>query len=220
MAVPIVLLFFSYLYGVCALIGLVTRSTVAAVLLTALFWIVVFGAHSVEGALLFFKTGNEMKHEKIVAYLESLRAKQHQAEEQAKAEGREVDPVIIQVNDRAMERREKQLADNESESKWLVRGHAIAFAVKTVLPKTKETTDLLGRYLLTAEERDRFDGGQDDNGNFVLNEDDVRISPKQLGKRLRAEHDSRTLGWVIGTSLVFESAVVGLMLWIFRRRDF
>jgi len=39
MAVPLVVCFFSYLFCVCVLLGLVTRSTLAALLLTLLFWL-------------------------------------------------------------------------------------------------------------------------------------------------------------------------------------
>ena len=38
LAIPIVVVFFSYLYGICALVGVMTRSTMAALLLTILAW--------------------------------------------------------------------------------------------------------------------------------------------------------------------------------------
>jgi ABC-type transport system involved in multi-copper enzyme maturation permease subunit len=38
LAVPVVVCFFSYLFSVCVLVGLATRSTLAALLLTLLFW--------------------------------------------------------------------------------------------------------------------------------------------------------------------------------------
>ncbi|HZK81037.1 MAG TPA: hypothetical protein VFC46_08225, partial [Humisphaera sp.] len=45
LAVPIVLVFYSYLYCVCVLIGVLTRSTLAAILLTCLLWFTVLGVH-------------------------------------------------------------------------------------------------------------------------------------------------------------------------------
>jgi hypothetical protein len=221
LAVPIVLLFFSYLYCMCALIGLLTRSTIAAILLTVLFWFVVFGVHTTEQMFLFFKLGNELKHDKISAYMETLRAQRKQADDQAKAENREVDPAVILVNDNSMARRQKQLDETDKEGKWLRIGHAVSYGVKSVLPKTKETVALLNRYLLTKEERDRFQGPDDNNnGAFVLSDDDVRISPKQMGQRLNQELESRKLGWIIGTSVIFEGAVISLMLWFFGKKDF
>ncbi len=219
LAVPIILLFFSYLYAVCALIGMLTRSTIAAVLLTILFWFVVWGAHTTEQMFLFFKLGNEMKQDKIAAYIETLQAQRKSTQEQAKAENREVDPAVIHVNDTALEKRQKQLETARKDGVWLVRGHAISYAVMTILPKTKETVALLDRYLLTQKEREQF-RGDDNEPPFAMNDDEVRISPKQMGERLEQEMRSRNVTWIVGTSLTFEVAVVGLMVWFFRRRDF
>ena len=102
LAVPIVLLFFSYLYCVCALVGLLTRSTIAAVLLTILFWFIVWGAHTTEQMFLYFRLGNEMKQEKIASLIEKLQAQRKQSEDQARAENREIEfhsrfVVLIQL---------------------------------------------------------------------------------------------------------------------------
>ena len=42
LAIPLVVCFFSYLFSVCVLLGLLTRSTVASLLLTLLFWLLLF----------------------------------------------------------------------------------------------------------------------------------------------------------------------------------
>src|SRR3954451_16734938 len=39
LAIPVMVLFFSYLFAVCALLGVLTRSTIAAMLLTLLIWL-------------------------------------------------------------------------------------------------------------------------------------------------------------------------------------
>ncbi len=52
LAVPLVVLMFSYLFAVCVLLGVLTRSTVAALLLTLLFWFVLWAVHSTEVVLL------------------------------------------------------------------------------------------------------------------------------------------------------------------------
>lgn len=51
-AVPVVVCFFSYLFCICVLLGLVTRSTLAALLLTLLFWFLTFGVGVTENVLL------------------------------------------------------------------------------------------------------------------------------------------------------------------------
>jgi len=50
-AVPVVVCFFSYLFAVCVLLGVLTRSTVAALLLTFLFWFFVYGIGNAERSI-------------------------------------------------------------------------------------------------------------------------------------------------------------------------
>lgn len=59
-AVPVVVCFFSYMFCVCVLLGLVTRSTLAALLLTLLFWFLTWGVGTAELVLLAIRT--EQKH--------------------------------------------------------------------------------------------------------------------------------------------------------------
>lgn len=67
LAVPIVVGFYSYIYCVCALVGLVTRSTLAALLATLFFWMGVFSVSAVENTLL----GQRMQREQEVTRMES-----------------------------------------------------------------------------------------------------------------------------------------------------
>ena len=56
LAIPLVLLMFSYLFCFCALVGLLTRYTIASLLLTILMWLFIFLTHTAEtGFLLTFK---------------------------------------------------------------------------------------------------------------------------------------------------------------------
>ena len=64
-AVPVVVCFFSYLFSVCALLGILTRSTVAALLLTLVFWFLVYGIAAGEQNVLLFET--LAKHELLAA---------------------------------------------------------------------------------------------------------------------------------------------------------
>ena len=62
-SIPLVLLFFSYLFCFCALMGLFTRSTIASLLLTMLFWFFIFGINSGEAITLAGETANEISTE-------------------------------------------------------------------------------------------------------------------------------------------------------------
>ena len=52
LAVPIIVAFYSYLFCICAMIGMTTRSTMASLLGTLLIWLCVFGVGSTEAYLL------------------------------------------------------------------------------------------------------------------------------------------------------------------------
>jgi len=48
LAIPLITIFYSYLYAICVLLGVWTRSAIASMLLTILVWIAVFGVHFAE----------------------------------------------------------------------------------------------------------------------------------------------------------------------------
>lgn len=214
LGVPIVVCFFSYLYAISTLFGIVTRSTVGAVLLTLLAWGLIFALHGADVGLLTFKIA---------------------ADRQAAA-ARRMLPIVEQqiesVEKRPVERRpfgwQDQLAENirrrdelratlDSNAQRNLRiAHRIVFGMKTVLPKTSETTALLSRYLLSEPPPP---------------DEDVMEAPRQNRRRERpftradeermeAEIRQRPVSWVIGTSLLFEAAVLVIAGWVFCRRDY
>ena len=90
--------------------------------------------------------------------------------------------------------------------------------VNTVLPKTSETIDLLGRIL-------------EDKAGVVLpsaeNRNDARdrlgdlVGRSVFEKRMKeAIAESHSYVWVLGTSLGFEAVILGFGLWRFTRRDY
>lgn len=63
LAIPVVTVFFSYLFCVCVLIGVLTRSTIAALLVTLLVWFIAWGLQTTETGLLFARTNAEVSVE-------------------------------------------------------------------------------------------------------------------------------------------------------------
>ncbi len=57
--IPIVVCFFSYLFSVCVLFGVWTRSTIAALLFTGLFWGLIWATHKTETFLLTIQISAE-----------------------------------------------------------------------------------------------------------------------------------------------------------------
>ena len=225
LAVPIVVTMFSYLFAVCVLIGLLTRSTIAALLLTAVVW----------AAIILVNAGDLFSvsiHENIKAELRL---------EQAKVDRRERNATLAILGERNAEREAAGLAplealdpaptsseleardirlpvtklrvrELEASESIASRWRRVIYFVKAVLPKTGETIALLGRWTIDEEEFARL-------GAPPPSDDRQRVA--QEGSEATAEEfDNRPLWWVLGTSFAFVSVVLGIAALIFRRRDF
>jgi ABC-type transport system involved in multi-copper enzyme maturation permease subunit len=225
LAVPIMILFFSYLYCVCTLLGLLTRSTIASLLLTILFWIVIAGTNGTEGFFLMFKINNELRDQKIQGYIEADKARiVKQQEELARlapdAPARAPVELALGATQNELTRREKQLVDNRQSATWIGRGHQFAYMAKTSLPKTAETIKLLERSLLDLSELDKLVPPKNDDQGPSFSSDDVRINQRTMTRKVEEAVRARSLGWVIGTSLLFEALVLACAVRVFVRRDF
>jgi len=272
LAVPIVVLVFSFLYCVCVLFGVVTRSTIASLLLTLLVWFVIFLANSADGSLLFFKHQTEAAAEFREAEATELRASiedltrrrdaggpftvedltgsgagSAEGEEAAVGEMTDAErgfmarlrqvlsakdrtPTTVDSATREIERRQKKLDELESQiresrraNRILSRVHTGVFAVKTVLPKTGESIDLMKRWLVAEAALKGMASAQDDRQeqrSRRSRDQSLSRSFNEAGKRTEESLRTRSVAWVLGTSLVFQAAVLGLAAWLFARRDF
>jgi ABC-type transport system involved in multi-copper enzyme maturation permease subunit len=214
LAIPLVVLVNSYLLCVCFLAGLLTRSTITALILTLLFWFAVFLANTtdtimmtqVESSAVRIQT-LERRIERDRKSLETVRPEQRLGLENAIAD------------------RTRRLEETTQSAAKLERWAKLPVVIKTVLPKTQETTDLLARSLrkelrksaTTDEERSLFDEPDNDQPAFGMMTPDEQ---RQLRERIENRLDARSVWWVLGTSVLFVGAVLGLTCFLFRRRDF
>lgn len=261
-SVPIILVFFSYLYAVSTLVGLLTRSPITALLVTGVVWFVVFGIHFTETVwLLRSTTINQLAiplHENEISsrksQLDAARAALERdapapppgapasttppatpaAADEAPAPWATMDALLdVQQQRRDVVARleaeiasyERSLTQIKDELDTQRRYHAIVFALKTILPKTTETTDLLQRRLFTGDELDRVRERAEAEGrsrgrNFGTRAGAVRVSDRIIDKEIQDTLRSRSAQWVILTSLGFEVAVLGAACIIFARKDF
>ncbi len=213
LAIPLVVCFFSYLYAVSVLFGVITRSTLAAVLMTILFWFFLFCLDRAEIGLLLFKTGAEreaVSRERRISYLDGRIAylERQPPEQQEKSQN---------IAEGWREERAQLVAARESRAvRNLNIAHRITYGIKTVMPKTRETTELMNRKLLRparTPEGDEIDEPLDDpRREGPVSDADIQ----KLDQTMR----SRSLWWVIGTSLGFEAVVLLLAAWVFCRRDY
>jgi len=199
LAVPLVVCFFSYLFSVCSLLGVVTRSTVAALLLTLLFWFFVWAVGATENSLLMFKAMQKQGVDFAAVQAENGGNKpliHDMPRDQSAA------PQSADKSDTAA-------ADGSNESRmFLDIGHRIAYDVKTVLPKTTETIALLQRSLMLLAKLPQPPRGPQSER--------MQMAQKEVIKILQG----RSIAWIVGTSLGFELFVLFFAALVFCRRDY
>jgi ABC-type transport system involved in multi-copper enzyme maturation permease subunit len=206
LAVPVVVLFFSYLFSVCALLGMLTRSTIASILLTILVWFLVSSIGSTENILLDVRIAAEMRVANGTRQVEQLEGRLAGAEDdEARASWRA-----------RLEEKQGHLETALGQRRMLTRWHDGFFAGKTILPKTAETVALLDRVLTSDEDLENFVRGQPQRAD----DSDIYIDQREKGLELQKRIRARSLTWVVGTSLGFEAVMLALAGWIFCRRDF
>jgi len=198
--VPLMVVFFSYLFAVQAVVGLVTRSPIASVIVACLFWIFVFLVHSGEQFTLFGATASRLE-----------------------IEGMEKKIALLQTEEAKSGLAAKLEEQKANDGNWRL-AHGIFFAFKSVLPKTTETANLVARELdVRVNNAPADEEPQQDDENARRQRGFFRsqfVTEKKLSAEIQKEMDARPVWWVVGTSFGFELAVLGIGVWYFRRRDF
>lgn len=236
LAIPLVVVLFSYLFSVCSLLGLITRSTIPSLMLTLLFWLFLFLLNLGDGIVVQGRELNIMRAESITKQVERMeRTATTQLRDDAEAEriksGTPSEDASKQAADLAFTREQLEAhnpriaearkdlisvqdnAPNWRKAVWAVR------TFKTILPKTTETNDLLDRVLTTNMKVDP-DVDADNDGDSPSWMRLSKADQQRLAKRIESEFKERSVWWVLGTSLVFESVVLCIAGWMFSRRDF
>lgn len=266
MTIPLVTLFFSYIYCMCALVGLVTRSTLAALLATIILWLGISAMTTVEHVLLDQRLQRQANVTRITAQLETVNrtldmistrlqsepvgdAEADPADDPADASdssttdplpgtdrrrgppgarrlqnlldtGQRLASTALNLHDPAVLRQrqaellrqkgqlERELPERQESLANGIKWHRYFYASALILPKTGETKRLFQRYVVDKDDLEGF--------LKLLTEQ----SGDQNSRAMEDELDRRGLWWVLGTSLLFEGAVLGLACIIFSRRDF
>jgi ABC-2 family transporter protein len=227
LAIPIVLAFFSYLFAFCVLVGLITRSTIAALLLTILFWMFVFVVNVGETITIAQRERYAIAVEDAPSKLEAQERFAQKRIDNMRLEGRPIpgegdEPLpegvadSLQAINPTLGTAREQLETNKSAySTWSAWADRVS-TLKLVLPKTQETISLLERNLLAEDELDGFIGMMQnmDEENNQSNGD------SRINERITDVYASRTPLWILGTSFIFEGVILFFATLIFRRRDF
>jgi hypothetical protein len=235
LSVPIVLCFFSYLYCVNVLIGVRWRSTLAALLLTLLAWVFFWAVQQAEMGTFQWCLALA---EQVDAQENIMRLSQENIDKLSRPlEGGTTRPASriladqIAQHDMATAERDRLL---ESLGNWKT-AHGIIYAASAIFPKVLETTALQERYLISdAEVQAMYDATTARTAEWEARraresrEDPNRLAARAQHRRqedmaemaTRRQLRSRSLTWVVGTSLLFESVVVSAAAWVFCRRDY
>jgi ABC-type transport system involved in multi-copper enzyme maturation permease subunit len=220
-AIPLVLAMFSYLFAVCVFLGVWTRSTIAALLLTMLVWALLFALHKSEETVLMIKLMNEnavQRHQKTKAdatkQLAALEANPPASDKLRESRRKFQQDRIDRAN--------TMLSGEEPSTRKLEITHRIMYDVKTILPKTSETTNMIERWLFTEDElMNAMEKQKRDMDAAFKGEGGEEFAGMQnagMDTQLATRHRSPL--WIVGTSLAFEAGVLALAAWIFCRRDY
>jgi ABC-type transport system involved in multi-copper enzyme maturation permease subunit len=223
LAVPIVVIFFSYLFSVCSLVGLLTRSTTTSLLATLVFWFVLFVLNSGDAVLMQFRVQGEAMLEAEQGRLtlmekntaKVLRQQRERAGEPV--EGWEPTAEDLELNNPFLRTNRARAADLEENLTELVFWSDLVYRVKTALPKTTETIALLERNLIDLSDIPLPDN---DLPEPTLDDAAIELDPQETAREVEARLRERSTAWVLGTSLAFEGVVLAVCCLVFARRDF
>lgn len=228
LAIPLVVCFFSYLFSICAFIGMATRSTIAALLLTLLAWFLIFVVNAADTVIVATRAELEAAREnygvrveraeentrkKIVDKMREDGVAVEPGYEPADSELLRASPYLSSLRDK----RDDAAEDLKKSEFWA----DLAVTVKTFLPKTQETVSLLERSLVSLTDMRRLAEAASE-GEQPPTIDESNMNPDTSGADLKMAEvlRSRSAGWVLGTSLGFEVVMLGLTALVFARRDF
>lgn len=242
LAIPIVAAIFSFLYCVCVLLGVMTRSTIASLLLTLLFWFFVFLVNAADGTITQLSTMNEVGREKLPArivqwektaanlYETGVKAERARAIQEAIDKAESTDGLVLPESpipvptkeqlDASYNRLPKARRDlvslEASASNWRIANQVVE-VLKFSLPKTQETSGLLIRSLLEPGSWSHHDDKNElaDAARGLLVGD-----MREVEKRVEAKQRSKPLWWILGTSFAFEGVVLCIAGWLFARKEF
>lgn len=214
-AVPMTTLLFSYLYAVNVLIGVFTRSALAALLLTLLFWFMIWILNTGAGITETLRQQALVEMEQAEAVLDDQEQRLQDAESLD-----EEDRAVFQAE---LDDARTDIDDARDFLRRVDYWYKPIRAVQTAFPKTSESVGLVDRWLirdddisfgaiLTGNVEPTAEGGWREAGA-----DDEEFLAQE---RTAEEYRSRSLFYIIGTSLIFEFIVLAIAAWRFIRRDF
>jgi ABC-type transport system involved in multi-copper enzyme maturation permease subunit len=214
MVIPLVILFFSYLYSLTTLLAMYKCSTLTCIVLVMCFWGLIGSVNFVDW---LFMQGKSIAKVELMFREPSLienKRRLEELEEDTEASEHELEKLKSKV-----ERSERRIGGIKKSQATCNKVLNYVYWVKTFLPKTEETTHLIKRLL---DEYTDVQGNESNDPLQLLNNKDnygVGVNNKLL-QLFEEREEEQSLFWVLGTSLIFEAI---LLFWAglkFSRKDF
>ena len=197
---------------------MVTQSSITSLLITGIFWMVLWTSQSTEFWLNRFVINNSVK---IESFEESLIEQKSQLDN---LKSKSPDDFRIDKRQERIDEMEQEVELAKETLDELMFWYKPVSQTLVFLPKTRQTTQLLERWLsddsgfdIQAMLRGEMQSVQE------IEEFDATTwgaRRRETGRRLQEDYSSRSLWYVVGTSLLFEGFILGLSAWFFCRRDF
>ena len=217
-AVPIIAVFFSYLFAVCVLVGMVTRSSITALLITGLFWMGLFSTQTTEVVLNMYITEQKVTIERLETGITNTKKQRSELESTSVKDMR-----IQKLTDRIESFQEDVDFAKNSFDRINAWHRPVTWSI-AVSPKLGETIGLLDRWL---KDGSGFDIAALMRGDMQELEKIDELDPTTRGareretmRRIDEDYSERSLWYVVGTSLLFEGMILALASWYVCRKDF
>jgi hypothetical protein len=230
-AIPIVATFFSYLFCICVLVGILTRSGITALLITGVFWMMLWSIQTSEAVLHRFVIEQEVDIERANEGIEKSEI------ELVKIQEVSTEDFRIQKLEKRIETYKEDIIESQEFLDKLTQWHTPTSWVLAISPKNSQTIGLLDRWL---SDPDGFDIGAIMNGDmrafegeYAYEEGSLEVEEieefdrttrgardRETMRRMRKEYESHSLWYVVGTSLLFEGFILGIASIYFCRKDF
>ncbi|MDB5331741.1 MAG: family transporter protein [Phycisphaerales bacterium] len=209
LAIPLLVLLFSYVFAFCVLLGVWTRSTIAALLLGILLWLSCSFVQISEQGLRIFRIGLEHTIDRTESEI-------HAIDSQKRPTG--FFNVQAGLLRKTRETKVEKLDQLRSRYATIRLVHNVARVIDAVIPKTRETNDLLDRHLVSDEEVLSTQASLRRAGPPPFDIDYRDLSDADSQVNLEGRH--RSAFYILGSSLACELVLVSLAAWIFCRRDY
>jgi ABC-type transport system involved in multi-copper enzyme maturation permease subunit len=216
LVIPVILAVYAYLSSVTVLVGVITRSTMAALITTALVWFVIFGLQTTEVLINQLQVVDQARlsgcTQRYRYFLDRIDGSTREARQEHYRD----------LAEEALEQATRAREGLVGKQVWLGRVNLVL----SFLPKTQQTTRLATRWLdidaetsmqevFLARRPPDEEAGDEDRTGYTRRqlEDEVR-------SRMEEDYGSRSALATMGTSLAFTAVLVLIALLVFLRRDY